>query len=106
MAPIVLFPLGDANSLAPNDGERPLNWEEAQGEAKKFRAVLKRKWPALTDDDLLALERHKHVFLFRLQQRVGGELRDLEQQFDALLPPVNERSNYEVIFLGPVWRAV
>ncbi len=82
-----------------------MNWEDAQGEAKKFRAVLKQRWPALTDEDLQSLERHKDVFLFRLQRRVGGELRDLEREFDALLPPLEERSNFGVIFLAPVWSA-
>lgn len=82
-----------------------MNWEDEQGEAKKFQAVLKRRWPALTDEDLQSLERHKDVFLFRLQRRVGGELRDLERQFDALLPPREERRDFGVIFLGPAWSA-
>lgn len=82
-----------------------MNWQEAQKAAKDFRAVLKAKWPALTDEDLQSLERHKDVFLFRLQRRVGGELRDLEQEFDGLMPEETERSPFGVIFLQSIWSA-
>jgi len=82
-----------------------MNWDEAQREAKKFREVLQRKWPSLTDDDLQSLERHKDVFLFRLQRRVGGELRDLEREFDALMPAQSDRGNFGVIFMQAVWSA-
>ncbi len=82
-----------------------MNWKEAQQTARDFRAVLKAKWPSLTDEDLQSLERHKDVFLFRLQRRVGGELRDLEQEFDALIPAEAERSDFGVIFLQSVWSA-
>ena len=81
-----------------------MNWDEAQHEARKFRAVLKKTWPTLSEEDLQSLERHKDVFLFRLQRRVGGELGDLERQFDALLPPENDRGNFGVIFMAPLWR--
>ena len=82
-----------------------MNWDEAQKAARKFRAVLKAKWPSLTDEDLQSLERHKDVFLFRLQRRVGGELRDLEQEFDALMPEETDRGPLGVIFLRSVWSA-
>ena len=82
-----------------------MKWDEAQKTARNFRAVLKAKWPSLTEEDLQSLERHKDVFLFRLQRRVGGELRDLEQEFDALMPEETGRSPFGVIFLQSVWSA-
>ncbi len=80
-----------------------MNWDQAQYEARKFRAVLEKTWPTLTDEDLQSLERHKDVVLFRLQRRVGGELRDLEEQFDALMPAERDRGNFGVIFMRPLW---
>lgn len=78
-----------------------MNWDEAQGEAKRFRGMLLQKWARLTADDLLLLEGPRELFISRLQQRVGGDMRELARQFDALASSVElDRKHVGVIHLA------
>jgi hypothetical protein len=62
-----------------------MDWNFAPNQLDQVAAVVKRRWPKLTDEDLVLLGRKKEMFLSRLQQRYGMAERDAERELDRLM---------------------
>jgi len=65
-------------SIMPNTLELKGNWNKVKG-------LLKQKYAALTDDDLLYVEGKEDELLGRLQEKTGQTREALKKEFDEFL---------------------
>jgi uncharacterized protein YjbJ (UPF0337 family) len=58
------------------------NWERIAGQWKQIRGEAKKKWGALTDDELTQIDGHLDILAGKLQEKYGMAKEDANKQID------------------------
>lgn len=65
-----------------------MNWQEIKGNWKQIKGEARRRWGALTDDELDRIAGDRQVLIGRLQELYGKSRdaveKEVEEWFDAL----------------------
>jgi uncharacterized protein YjbJ (UPF0337 family) len=59
-----------------------MNWDQVEGNWKKFQGQAQQKWGKLTDDDLDVVDGKRQELAGRIQERYGVEKDEAERQID------------------------
>ena len=62
-----------------------MNWDEIQGNWKKFKGDIKERWGRLTDDDLDMIEGRRDKLTGELQRIYGIERDEADQEIEEFL---------------------
>ncbi len=59
-----------------------MNWDQIEGNWKKFKGQVQQKWGKLTSDDLDVVAGKKTEIVGRLQERYGMAKEEAEKELD------------------------
>jgi uncharacterized protein YjbJ (UPF0337 family) len=59
-----------------------MNWDQVEGNWKKFKGQVKQRWGKLTDDDLDVIDGKREELVGRLQHLYGNRREDIEREVD------------------------
>jgi uncharacterized protein YjbJ (UPF0337 family) len=58
------------------------NWEQIAGQWKQVRGEAKKKWGALTDDELMQVDGNRDILAGKIQEKYGIAGEDVNKQID------------------------
>jgi uncharacterized protein YjbJ (UPF0337 family) len=59
-----------------------MNWDQIEGNWKKFTGQIQQKWGKLTDDDLDQIEGNEEELRGRIQERYGKTKEEAQREVD------------------------
>jgi uncharacterized protein YjbJ (UPF0337 family) len=59
-----------------------MNWDQIEGNWKKFTGKVQQKWGKLTDDDLDQIEGNEEELRGRIQERYGKTKEEAQREVD------------------------
>jgi uncharacterized protein YjbJ (UPF0337 family) len=65
--------------------EVKMNWDQVEGNWKKFKGMAQQQWGKLTNDDLDVIEGKRMELVGRLQERYGYAKDEAEREIDSWL---------------------
>ena len=71
-----------------------MNWDEIQGNWKKFKGDIKERWGRLTDDDLDMIQGRRDQLAGELQRIYGIERDEAETEIEDFLKREKQTSRY------------
>jgi uncharacterized protein YjbJ (UPF0337 family) len=69
----------------PSTGEKPMEWNQLEGNWKQIKGKIKEKWGDLTDDDLTKIQGNREQFEGEIQKRYGKSKEAVRQDVDDWL---------------------
>jgi uncharacterized protein YjbJ (UPF0337 family) len=58
------------------------NWEQIAGKWKQIKGEAKKKWGALTDDELVQIDGNRDILVGKIQEKYGIAKEEVNQQID------------------------
>ena len=71
-----------------------MNWDEIQGNWKKFKGDIKERWGRLTDDELDIIQGRRDKLAGELQRVYGIERDEAEREIEDFLKREKQTSRY------------
>ncbi len=82
-----------------------MNWDQIQGDWKRFKGQIRERWGKLTDDELDTINGKRDQLIGQLQKRYGQSREQAERDLDdfvrAHTEPVSSRRTTRVTTAGP-----
>ena len=71
-----------------------MNWDEIEGNWKKFRGEIKERWGRLTDDNLDVIQGRRDKLAGELQRVYGIEKEEAEREIDDFLKRQRQEAHF------------